>query len=80
MSPITELKYNILASLYFKPATIEELLEREFLKTTSRYGVERMVHTLDMSGHIYYRGENDKMFVYKEPARKVLNENGYEIV
>lgn len=79
MTSLQELKYDILASLYYKGATIDELMDRDFLKTTSQYGVERMLMSLDVCGYIYYRGLEDRMFAYKAKSRDVLNENGYEV-
>jgi len=47
MSDIKELRNNIAASLFMIPCTEEELLERDFLKNRSLYGVQGMIQWLE---------------------------------
>ncbi|MCA9747508.1 MAG: hypothetical protein KC414_00205 [Romboutsia sp.] len=43
MNQIKELKLDIAASLYISPCDINELSQRDFLKSKSIYGIERKV-------------------------------------
>lgn len=79
-NPIAELRNDIAASLYMAPCTIKELLTREFLKTTSSYGVESQIQSLENKGAVYYtgKGEDEVVHIYKEWAKKNLQE--YDLI
>ena len=76
MSELTRLKQDIAVSLFYKSATIDELMERDFLKTTSRYGVDRMLHQLEKDDIVYYRW--DKYHTYKK-IRTMSSYSEYEL-
>lgn len=78
-NPIAELRNDIAASLYMAPCT-KELLTREFLKTTSLYGVESQIQSLENKGAVYYtgKGEDEVVHIYKEWAKKNLHE--YDLI
>ena len=69
---------NIAASLYIKPCTEKELSNRDFLKNTSFYGIQRMVHRLENLDAIYYR--KDIIHVKKEWAKKNLQEYDLDFI
>lgn len=69
-NPFQELRNNIAKSIDIIHCTFDELAERDFLKNTSCYGIDRMIMRLENIGAIYYRGE--KMFIYKKWAKKNL--------
>lgn len=58
MSQIKELKEMIAVSLWIKPCNVLELLERDFLKNKSRYGVDCMLMMLDGEGATYYTNKS----------------------
>lgn len=70
MGSLKDLKNDIAASLYIKPATERELSDRDFLKTTSFYGVQRLVMWLEKEDAVYYKG--DVIHVKKKWAKKNL--------
>ncbi len=78
-NPIADLRNDIAASLYIAPCTLKELMSREFLKTTSLYGVESSIQVLENKEAIYYtgKGEDEVIHVYKKWAKTNLKE--YEI-
>lgn len=66
---------DIAASLWMKPATIEELAERDFLKFRSIIGVSNMIVAMVKLGWIYERG--DRLFTYKKTVSEHLSD--YEL-
>lgn len=44
---------EIAASVYIKPATVEELMEREFMKGKSEWGVHTLVNICFQKGWLY---------------------------
>ena len=74
MSQFTELKEMIACSLYLCPCTEVELSKRDFLKTTSFYGIQRITMLLEKDA-IYYKG--DTLHIYKSWAKKNLK--GYDL-
>ncbi len=76
MSIIREIIDDICASLWMEEATAEELKQREFLKTTSLYGIEMFLQMAENKGLIYFKGE--KAYCYKKTA-KDLNKKGYDL-
>lgn len=76
MSTIREIIDNICASLWIKEGTAEELKQREFLKNTSLFGIEKFLQMAENKGLIYYT--NETAFCYKKTAKE-LNKKGYEL-
>lgn len=77
MGNLKTLQMDIAASLFMKPCTFEVLMERDFLKNTSEYGVEIQLKSMEMKGWIYFK--NDKYFTYKSTVKNILNPEGYEL-
>ncbi len=69
---IRSLKRDIAASLFIKPASIEELLKRDFLKSKSFYGIDLLLSILEKEKWIYLKG--GKYRTYKHVAKKDLIE------
>lgn len=65
---LKDLKILILCSLYVKPADLNELIERDFLKNTSRTGVDRLLMSMEQDRWIYLRGET--MYAYKSAVKE----------
>lgn len=63
-SSITQLKRDIAVSLFFAPASLDELMTRDFLKTISQYGVDRLLLQLENDGDVYFR--HKKYHAYKK--------------
>ena len=76
MSEFRDIIDTICASLWFKEATAEELKQREFLKNTSLFGIERLLHMAENKGLIYFK--KDTAYCYKKTAKE-LNKKGYEL-
>lgn len=76
MSVIREKIDEICASLWMKPASSEQLKEREFLKTTSLYGIELLLQMAENKNLIYCKGE--KYYCFKKTAKE-LNIKGFEL-
>ena len=70
MNRIKELKFEVANSLFRCPCTEEKLSERDFLKTTSFYGISRLIHMLEMDGAVYYK--DNVVHIYKDWATKHL--------
>ena len=66
MGDLTTLKKDIAASLYMKPATFEELMDRDFLHNRSEYGIDSLLMQMEKDGWIFMRGE--KYHTYKKFA------------
>ena len=64
---VTILKKDIAASLFIKPATLKELLKRDFLKNKSAYGIEILLQQMETDKQIYFKG--DKYSTYKKYAQ-----------
>ena len=56
LGKLRELKKDIAASLYMKPATFEELMERDFLHNRSEFGVSFMLEQMEKDKWIFMRG------------------------
>lgn len=69
MKEIKQLKLDIAASLYIAPCNIDELCQRDFLKSKSKYGIERIIMLLEKDA-LYYKG--DIMHIKKKWAKKHL--------
>lgn len=72
MTEIKELKHDIATSLFVCPCEINELLNRDFLKNKSEYGVSILLNILEKDGAIYYKGE--VMHIKKGWAKKNLKD------
>jgi hypothetical protein len=67
-----DFKKLMLASLFSLPAKDEEFFKRDFLKNTSREGLERLLMQMEVDGWIYYRGET--MHAYKAAVAHYIPE------
>lgn len=76
MSEIKELRYDIATSLFLCPCEINELLDRDFLKNKSEYGVSILLNMLEQDGAMYYKG--DVMHIKKSWAKKNLKDRGLD--
>ena len=76
MSEITDLKYQILASIDSKSCTLEELLKRDFLENLSRYGIERLTFQL-LCDDLIHENKKGKLFSNKKKAKKILIKQGF---
>lgn len=63
----TILQKDIAASLFIKPGTLEELLERDFLENRSEYGINILLKIMEDKEWIYRRGET--YYTYAKFAR-----------
>jgi len=57
MNKIKELKHDIATSLFLRPCTLKELLDRDFLKSKSEYGISIILNMLEKDGAVYWKGE-----------------------
>ena len=57
LNQLRELRKDIAASLYMKPASFEELMERDFLKNRAEFGISLMLNQMEKDQWIYMRGE-----------------------
>ena len=76
MDEITDLKYQILASIDSKSCTLEELLKRDFLENLSRYGIERLTFQL-LCDDLIHENKKGKLFSNKKKAKKILFKQGF---
>ena len=65
---ISDLKDLIYLSLAVQPATLSELMERDFLKNVSTYGVDRILMILELDGKVFIR--RDKFYAKKSTISK----------
>lgn len=72
---IIEKVMDIAASLHLSPATLDELKQRDFLKNTSGYGIERMLQIGENRKWIYC--QHDRYYCYAKTVKDVLSKNGY---
>lgn len=72
---IKELRELIAVSLFLCPCTEQELRQREFLKTTSSYGIGMQLQRLDCLDATFYKGE--VIHIKKDWAKKNLK--GYDL-
>lgn len=78
MNELTQNKYDVLASLYWKPCTLRELEERDFCSKWPRWYIVSIVITLESKGLV--REQKDGIYkAIKTKARYILNQLGYEI-
>lgn len=76
MGSVTGLMDMICNSLLSKPCTEEELFNRDFLKSRSRYGISKILQMLEMDGKIYYKG--DILHAYKETEKELIKKGYYD--
>lgn len=60
------LKKDIVASLFTIPCSLDELCKREFLKTYSKIGIDRILMSMENKKMIFFRG--NKYYAYKKYA------------
>jgi len=66
LAGLSDIKKDIAASLYMKPATMEELMERDFLHNRSEYGVSILLGIMVRDGWLFEKGET--YYTYKKFA------------
>lgn len=76
MSTTKELQMEIAASLWIKPATLEELCKRDFLSGMAIYGVNTLVNIAISKGLIYEKSGILKCY---KATVYTLNEMGYDL-
>ena len=76
VDPVQEIKERVAASIYILPCTLDDLLQRDFLKGYSEYSVDRILQMLENDKWVYQRGE--VYHTYKKIAENELSE--YELV
>jgi hypothetical protein len=69
VNAILDLRENILRSLATIPCSEEELYERDFLKTTSIYGIDKQLQWLENNDKIYLK--NGKWHVFTRVKNKL---------
>ena len=74
---LIELQKDICASLWIQPATLDELLDRDFLHNRSPEGIDRMLFQMENKGWVYTRGE--KFNTYRKTVLTELSEYGLDI-
>lgn len=77
MSSLIEIQMDIAASLWLKPATFKELMERDFMINRSEYGIQIMLEIMDKKDWIYEK--SNKYYTYQKTVVNILNHNGYEL-
>ena len=78
MNNLLEYKYDILASLYIIPCSLEELCSRDFCRNLPIWAVDKFLYRLEMDGYIK-KTQSGIYRTIKKKARRKLNELGYEI-
>lgn len=62
---IKDLKELIVLSINCRPTNdLDDLMQRDFLKNKSRYGIEILLHDLRRNKHLYKKGA--KLYAYKK--------------
>lgn len=77
-SELLQYRYDVLASLYWIPCTLQELAQRDFYKNLPTWYIDQILLKLESLGLVVKRKDG----VYKAikgKAKKVLNQRGYEI-
>jgi hypothetical protein len=69
ISHIIELKELIAASLWHTPCTEDELCKRDFLRTTSDFGISKLLQQMEKDGWIYYKSSDETYHTYAKFAR-----------
>lgn len=78
MNELLQHKYDILASLYWMPCSLRELVDRDFCSHWPIWYIESVLVTLERKGLI--KEQKDGIYkAIKTKARKLLNQYGYEI-
>lgn len=78
MHELLQHKYDILASLYWKPCLLRELRERDFCHNWPIWYLMSNLIALENEG-LLKEQKNGIYKAIKTKARKVLNQYGYEI-
>lgn len=78
MNELLQHKYDVLASLYWKPCSLRELEERDFCSKWPRWYVTTVLTNLERKGLIKEQ-KNGIYKAIKTKARTLLNQYGYEI-
>ena len=67
--------WDILASIYYGKCTYEELIQRDFLKTISYYGIDLCLQQLEVKGFIKVNKKDE--YVALPIAKQELARRGY---
>lgn len=78
MNSITELKFDILASLFAEPCSGPALCQRDFCKKFAPYIIHIHLMGLVRDG-LVKQTKRGQYKAYRTKARKLLNEKGYEL-
>lgn len=78
MDELLQHKYDVLASLYWKPCSLRKLEERDFCSKWPRWYIVSIAITLEIEGLVKEQ-KNGIYKAIKTKARNLLNEYGYEI-
>ena len=78
MNELLQHKYDVLASLYWKPCSLEELVKRDFCSHWPIWYVTSVLANLERK-ELIKEQKNGIYRVFKTKARKILNQYGYEI-
>lgn len=69
-NPIRELKELIILSLDGSPASVDELMKRDFLHNRAKNGIELLLRQLEIGNCIYWKGK--KLYARKASVKDVL--------
>ena len=78
LSELLQYRYDVLASLYWIPCTLQELAQRDFCKNLPTWYIDEILLKLETLGLVVKRKDGVYKAV-KGKAKKVLNQRGYEI-
>lgn len=78
MNELTQHRFDILASLYSIPCTIEELGQRDFCAKLPIWYVHAVLTSLERRGYVV-KLKSGIYKAVKTKARHILNDYGYEV-
>lgn len=78
MNELLQHKYDVLASLYWKPCDFDELCDRDFCKNLPQWYIHTIISRLEKQGLIIFQ-KNGIIKAKKRKAKQVLNRHDYEI-
>lgn len=77
-SELLQYRYDVLASLYWMPCTLQELAQRDFCKNLPKWYIDEILLKLESLG-LLVRRKDGVYKAIKGKARIELNKRGYEI-
>ncbi len=78
MNELLQHKYDVLASLYHSPCTLEELSKRDFCLRLPMWYIHDIIRRLEQDGYLK-EGKNGVWETYRRKSKKKLNELDYEV-